>query len=494
MKVKRTITTEILVVGGGNAGLAAAIEGRNRGARVLLLEKGIRAKRGGNSRFSGGHFRISMEGTKDFAFLLKDSVLPKGEIVIEPYKRDQYYADLMRLTQGYAEQWWVEKIVNDSFTTVTWMKEQGMVWGLNPGYMVRKGDKLIWPSGVAVLTAGNSGEGLVETLYAIAEDKKTDIMYETALRSLLVNEDGTVYGITAISPEGMIQIEAPSVILACGGFEGSAEMRRRYLGEGWDLVKLRGTRYNTGDGLRLAIGIGAQTAGHWGGCHASMVSEDSPVIEAEAVGCIRYSYLYSIMVNVEGKRFVDEGENFISYTYAKYGKRIAAQPQGVAYQIFDSKVLHLLRPEYQNAVKATSDTLEGLAEEIGIDPRALVETVEEYNRSIRKGVAFDPAIRDGLCTTGLKPDKSNWAQPIDTPPYEAYAVVCGITFSYGGLRVNEKTQVLDTREQPIVGLYAIGEMSGGVFHFNYPSGTGLVKGTITGRMAAAEAAQRAGFK
>jgi tricarballylate dehydrogenase len=225
-----------------------------------------------------------------------------------------------------------------------------------------------------------------------------------------------------------------------------------------------------------------------------MVSEDSPVIEAEAVGCIRYSYLYSIMVNVEGKSFVDEGENFISYTYAKYGKRIAGQPQGVAYQIFDSKVLHLLRPEYQNAVKAVSDTLEGLAEEIGVDPKALVETVNEYNRAITKGVAFDPAIRDGLRTNGLKPDKTNWAQSIDKPPYEAYAVVCGITFSYGGLRVNEKTQVLDTREAPIGGLYAVGEMSGGVFHFNYPSGTGLVKGTITSRIAAAEAAQRAGFK
>ena len=494
MKVRRTITTDILVVGGGNAGLAAAIEGRNRGARVLLLEKGIKEKRGGNSRFSGGHFRISMEGTKDFSFLLKDSVLPKGELVIEPYKKDQYYADLMRVTEGYAEQWWVEKIVNDSFASVTWMKEQGMVWGLNPGYMVTKGDKQIWPSGVAVLTAGNSGEGLVEMLYAIAEARKTDIMYETAARSILVNEEGEVYGIVAMAPEGMIQIEAPSVILACGGFEGSTEMRRRYLGEGWDLVKLRGTRYNTGDGLRMAIDIGAQTAGHWGGCHASVVSEDSPMIEAEAVGCIRYSYLYGIMVNTEGRRFVDEGENFIVYTYAKYGKQIARQPAGVAFQIFDSKVLSLLRPEYQNAVKAVSTTLEGLAEEIGIDPKALVATVEDYNKSIKKGAAFDPAKRDGLCTNGLDPDKSNWAQPIDTPPYEAYACVCGITFSYGGVRVNEKTEVLDTRGMPIVGLYAIGEMSGGVFHFNYPSGTGLVKGTITGRMAAAEAAHRAGFK
>jgi tricarballylate dehydrogenase len=492
MEVKKRISADVVIMGAGNAGLVAAIEARNRGANVILLEKGPREKRGGNSRLSGGHFRIAQNGTGDILQLIAGSVLPQGEIEIAPYAKEAYYADIMRVTEGLAEQYWAEKIVNESMATVQWMKEQGLQWGLNMGSRIKKEGKLYWPSGVTVLTGGGSGEDLVEMLFAIAENRKAQIMYETAARSLIINSDGGVTGLIAITRDGMIQIDAKSVILACGGFEGSPEMRRCYLGEGWDLVKLRGTRYNTGDGLRMALGIGAQPCGHWGGCHASVVSEDSPQIEAEASGPTRYSYLFGIMVNTEGKRYVDEGEDFIVYTYAKQGRQIAKQPGALAFQIFDAKITPLLRPEYENAVKSESKTLEGLAEQMGIDPDTFVKTIEEYNQAIVKGVAFDPTKRDGLHTAGLKPDKTNWAQTIDTPPFHAFAVVCGITFSYGGLRVNEKTEVLDTRDIVIDGLYGIGEMTGGVFYHNYPSGTGLVKGAIGGRIAGAEAAAKAG--
>ncbi len=250
-------------------------------------------------------------------------------------------------------------------------------------------------------------------------------------------------------------------------------------------MKVRGTRNNTGDAFSMALAVGAQTCGHWGCAHASLVSEDSA--QVEAVGSNRYSYLFGIMVNTEGRRFVDEGENFIGYTYAKMGQQVKKQPGGVAYQIFDAKVSHLLKPEYDNVLHTQSKTLEALAEEIDIDPDTFVQTVKEYNAAITPGVAFDPSKRDGLRTNGLNPDKTNWAQPIDTPPYKAFAVVCGITFSYGGLKVNKKCQVIDTRDIPIEGLYCIGEMSGGLFYYNCPSGTGLVKGAIGGRIAAAEA-------
>ncbi|MBI5446503.1 MAG: FAD-dependent tricarballylate dehydrogenase TcuA [Deltaproteobacteria bacterium] len=493
MEVKKTLSADVLVVGGGNAGLVAAIESANRGARVLLIEKGPREKRGGNSRFSGGHFRIVLEnGTKDLEPLLKDSVLPKGEIEVAPYRNDAYYADLMRVTEGLSEQSWAERIVNESYATATWMKEQGLVWGLNTGQIVPKDGKLFWPSGTTVLTAGNSGEGLVEMLYGIAERKGVPVLYQTAARTLLTGAEGNVCGVLALGREGFLRIEAKSVILACGGFEANPEMRRRYLGEGWDLVKVRGTRYNTGDGLNMAFALGAQSCGHWGGCHASIVSEDSPMVEAEAVGCIRYSYLFSVLVNADAKRFVDEGENFIVYTYAKMGRQVARQPGSVAYQIFDAKVARFLRPEYENAIRAESDTLDGLAEELGLDPEAFRRTIEEYNRSIAAEIPFDPAKRDGRRTRGLCPDKTNWAQAIDTPPYLGYACVGAITFSYGGLKVTDKTEVLDSRELPIPGLYAIGELSGGVFFHNYPSGTGLVKGAITARIAAREATARAG--
>ena len=173
------------------------------------------------------------------------------------------------------------------------------------------------------------------------------------------------------------------------------------------------------------------------------------------------------------------------------GRQIAKQPGGAVYQVFDAKVMDLLRPEYQGTIRAESNTLEGLAEEIGIDPATFVETVKTYNAAIAKEIPFDPAKRDGRRTNGLKPDKTNWAQTIDTPPFVAYACVCGITFTYGGLKVNDKTEVLDTRDIPIGGLYAIGEMSGGAFFHNYPSGTGLPKGAITARVAAREAAAKA---
>jgi tricarballylate dehydrogenase len=264
-------------------------------------------------------------------------------------------------------------------------------------------------------------------------------------------------------------------------------MRRRYLGEGWDLAKLRGTRYNTGDGIKMALDIGAQSWGHWGGCHASVISEDSPQVEAESVGCIRYSYPYSIMVNVDGQRFIDEGEDLYVYTYAKTGRQIARQPGGLAFQIFDAKVTRLLRPEYRNAIHVESDTLEGLAEQAGINNQGLLATVERFNRAVCDDNPFQDGMRDGRRTTGLNPDKTNWAQAIDTPPYLAYAVVRGLTFAYGGLKINEHAQVMDTREHPIKGLYAIGELPGGLFYHNYASGSGLIKGAVTARIAALHA-------
>jgi tricarballylate dehydrogenase len=487
MDVKKRMAYDVVIIGAGNAGLVAAIEARNHGATVLLLEKGPRERRGGNSRLADGQFRVAFEkGLPDFEYLLKDSVMPKGSIEIEPYSKDDYYADLMRVSEGLGEQQWAETIVNESMNVVRWMKDQGFGgWCLEPSTQIKKdGDKLFWPSGDAVLSSG-SGETLVEGLFTIAESKQTDILYETAAQSFITDSDGKIAGLIAKSREGMIQIDGKAIILACGGFESSPEMRRRYLGEGWDLMKVRGTRYNTGDAFSMALAAGAQTCGHWGCAHASLVSEDSP--QVEAVGSIRYSYLFGIMVNTEGRRFIDEGEHFIGYTYAKMGREVKKQPGALAYQIFDAKVFPLLRPEYENAIYAESKTLGELAEEIEIDSDTFAQTVNEYNAAITQGVNFNPSKRDGLRTNGLKPDKTNWAQPIDTPPYRAFAVVSGITFTYGGLKVNNRCQVLDTRDIPIESLYCIGEMSGGLFYHNCPSGTGLVKGAIGGRIAAAEA-------
>ena len=237
----------------------------------------------------------------------------------------------------------------------------------------------------------------------------------------------------------------------------------------------------------MATDIGAQTAGHWGGVHASMVSEDSPMIEAAAAGSERYSYPLGIMVNRGGERFVDEGEDFQVFTYAKFGKEILRQQGSVAFQIFDAKTIPMLRPSYQNAERAESDTLEELAEELDIDVDGFLKTIKAFNGAVLDNQPFVEYKLDGLRTRGLEIDKTNWAQRIDTPPFQAYAVVCGLTMTYGGLKTNEKTQVIDTSDRPLKGLYAVGEITGGFFYHNYPSGTGLPRGAVMGRIAASEA-------
>ncbi len=489
MDVKKKFSCDVLVVGGGNAGLCATIEAKNRGVNVLLIEKGPIKTRGGNSRTAGSVFRIAYpNGTRDFEPLLKGAQLPKGKIEIEPYSKDEFYNKVMKVTDGLADKRLTEIVVNKSLETVIWMKEQGVQWELTPEGYVQQGDTLFWPSGPSVLRAAGSGEGLVEDLYKAAEKRGVEILYDTAARSLSINRDGKVCGVVAKNLDGFIQINAKNVILSCGGFQANPAWRRRYLGPNWDLVKLRGSRYNTGDGIEMAAAAGAQLAGHWGGCHASVVSEDSPMVEAALAEERRYSYPYSIMVNREGNRFVDEGADLRPFTYARFGREILAQPGGVAFQIFDAKVIPLLAAKYQDKIKVESHSLKELAEEANINVEQFLSTVKEYNEAVQEDKPFVKHRLDGCRTKGLNPDKTNWAQKIDTPPYRAYAVVCGLTMTYGGLKTNEKAQVIDSSDHPINGLYAVGEITGGFFYHNYGSGNGLTRGAVMGRIAGAEAA------
>ena len=278
------------------------------------------------------------------------------------------------------------------------------------------------------------------------------------------------------------------MVLAAGGFQANTEWRTKYLGPGWDLAKVRGTRFNTGDGIRMALDIGAMPYGNWSGAHAVAWEYNAPEFGDLAVGDAfqKHSYPFGIVINNNGQRFIDEGADFRNYTYAKYGREILAQPEQSAWQIFDSKVDHLLRDEYRikQVTKVQADTLEELCARMdGVKTDDAIDTISRYNESVEVAIPFDPNVKDGRCTRGLQVNKSNWANTIDSPPYQAYNVTCGLTFTFGGLRINESGEVLDTDLEPIPGLHAAGELIGGLFYGNYPGGTGLMAGAVFGRLA-----------
>ncbi|GHU04692.1 tricarballylate dehydrogenase [Betaproteobacteria bacterium] len=480
-------TYDVIVVGGGNAGLAAAIEARNNKARVLLIEKSPKARRGGNSRYSYGDFRVITTGTRDIVELIEREDMLKGEVEIEPLTKEFFYGEAMRLSEGLADKRLTEIFVERSLEAVRWLKEQGVRWTLNPALAFEKDGRKFFPAGNANIQAVGSGPGLVEMLYTTAESKGIFILYDTAVRRLTVDGHGRISGVVAKAADELIEFRAPNVILCCGGFQASPEKRRAYLGENMDLVLLRGSPYNTGDWIRMADEIGAQFTGHWSQCHAPLVSQNFITVDGVAVTDQRYSFPYGIMVNRRGERFVDEGENFYCWTYNRLGKEILRQPGSVAYQIFDDKVFPLVT--YKDAVKVESDTLEGLAEKAGIDPEGFVASIHAFNDAVvEDGHSFVPYELDGRRTRGLNPNKTNWACTIDKPPYRAYAVICGLTMTYGGLKTDEHARVIDTSNRPIAGLYAVGEVTGGYFYHTYLGGSGMIRGTVMGRIAGAGAA------
>jgi tricarballylate dehydrogenase len=345
--------------------------------------------------------------------------------------------------------------------------------------------------GLTVICSGG-GAGLVTALRHTAEAREIPIRFGAKATRLLF--DGTrVTGVAIRSDDGEQEITAPATILACGGFGSNAEWRTRYLGPGWDLAKVRGTRFNNGDGIRMAMEVGAIPYGHWSGCHAVGWDMNAPAYGDLSVGDSfqKHCYQFGIMVNAHGRRFVDEGADFRNYTYAKYGRAVLEQPFQFAWQVFDRKAQPLLRDEYhiRQVTKVTADTIEELAGKLeGVDAAAFLEEVKRYNAAVRTDIAFNPNVKDGRCAVGLDIARSNWANTIDEGPFEAYGITCGVTFTFGGIRVDTSASVLDVNGRPITGLFSAGEMVGGLYYFNYGGGTGLVSGAVFGRTAGASAA------
>jgi tricarballylate dehydrogenase len=331
--------------------------------------------------------------------------------------------------------------------------------------------------------------------YASAAKAGIEVRFDTKATRLLTDDRGHVTGVMVRTPAGSETLGARAVVLASGGFEANPEMRTRYLGPNWELARVRGTPYNTGDGIRMALEIGALPWGHWSGCHSVQWDLNAPWHGDRKVGdnFQKHSYPVGLIVNVRGERFVDEGADFRNYTYVKYGRAVITQPRRAAFQIFDQKVLDLLREEYRirEVTKAEDATFEGLARKLEIDVAGFVRTITEYNRAVMTEVPFNPAVKDGRGTRGITPPKTNWAQALDSPPYVGYAVTTGITFTFGGLKITESAQVIDCEQRSIPGLFAAGELVGGLFYHNYPGGAGLMAGAVFGRIAGRSAAQAA---
>lgn len=486
-------TYEVVIVGAGNAALCAALSAAENGAKVLVLEKASIEERGGNSLFTAGGFRFVHDGIddvcKDVLTDLSDAEVE--QIVLPRLPAETYIADLEDVTEGQTDPMLADLLVSRSRETMVWMRSHGIRFIPMFGRQSYKVDgKHHFYGGVNIEAVGG-GYGLVESLIKRCEKLGIEILYGTALRSLLQDDQGAIRGVKVKGPKGFREIATKAVVLACGGFEANPRMRAAYLGPGWESCRVRGTRHNTGDGIQAALDIGAQAFGGWSSCHAVQWDISAPQFGDRVVldNFQKHSYPIGIVVNLDGKRFVDEGADFRNHTYAKYGREVMKQPQRAAVQIFDAKTIDMVRDEYRikQVTKFTANTLEELADGLGINREGLAHTVREFNAACQAGT-YNPAILDGVSTKGITPPKSNWALPIDKAPYTGFAVTCGITFTFGGLKINDHGQVQDTTENTIPGLYAAGELVGGIFWGNYLGGAGLMSGSVFGRLAGASAA------
>jgi tricarballylate dehydrogenase len=475
---------DVIVVGGGNAGLCAALSAAEHGGSVLLVDKAPESDKGGNTKYTA-FYKFTYKGKEDILSMVPDTPEDMRNRLadIPPYTTDMFYNDVMRVTHGRANPELLETVVNNSRPTINWLLSNGIEHELNNRAWFVYQDKIYFEPG-SCLMPKNYGPGLVEMLMKVCQQKGVEIVFEAMVTKLLFDYTKGVQGVMLKTPEGAREFRANrGVILASGGFQASPEMRGKYLGAGWDIMKNRGTKYDTGECLSMALAMGAKTCGEWAGAHCTQVDAAGPDCDM-GDGTFRSSYQFGIIVNAEGKRFLDEGADFRGNTYARYGREVLLQPHGWACQIFNHELVKkgLLEAMYNTGSSVVANTIEELAEQIEVDPVRLERTITEYNNAVQPG-EFTPGTLDGKKTLGIDPPKSNWAIKLE-PPYIAYPVTSGITFTFGGLETNKYGQVLDSVDNPIPGLYAVGEIQGFFYH-NYAVATGLTRAAVFGRIGGA---------
>ena len=456
---------DVLVIGGGNAALCAAITARESGASVLLLEAAPRAWRGGNSQHTR-NLRCMHDGPQD--------------VLVDSYPEEEFWQDLQRVTEGNTDEHLARLVIRTSSRCRTWMRQHGV--NFQPPL-----------SGALHVARTNAffmggGKALVNAYYRSAERLGVRIRYDTPVEALELKDGQFVAALT-----GQERIEARACVLAAGGFESNRAWLRDAWGQNargeWpaDNFLIRGTRFNQGVLLKFMIDAGADIIGDPSQSHCVAIDARAPLYDGgicTRVDCVSLG----IVVNRDAERFYDEGEDFWPKRYAIWGRLVAHQPDQIGYSIIDSKAIgHFMPPVFPGA---RANTLPELATLLGLDPVKFSATVAAYNRACRPG-RFDHTTLDDCATENLSPPKTHWARPLNTPPYYGYALRPGITFTYLGLKVNDRAAV-HFGGIPSRNLFVAGEMmAGNVLGKGYTAGVGMSIGTIFGRIAGEQAAQAA---
>ena len=487
---------DVIIVGTGNAGFAAAVSASENGAKVLMLEKASEDYMGGNSALTI-HMRFAYNSFSDLLPLVKDDKQTYNKLynkklqelseVVTEYTESDYLKDIMNVTSGKSDKILSKELVTNSLPTIKWMNKLGHLW--SPTF-----DN---PTSANVVSFNGKGYGLMQRWKNIALNKGVNIKYNHQVIDLIKNNEDIISGVVAKTNNENKIYYANSVILACGSFESNAQMRAKYLGEQWRNVKLRGIPNNTGEGLEMAISHGAIPYDDWSTCHASPQDINRPDYDLPGENksgdyWSRYAYPFSIMVNINGNRFIDEGETWRGLTYAKTGKAILEQKNNMAFQLFDSKHVKAgVLKKYKNPTKYQAGTLIDLANKIKItDTANFINNINTFNKAVQSG-NYNPHKLDGKKVKNIFPSRSNWALPLDNQPYLAYPVICGMTFCYGGLKTSINGELINKNGDIINGLYAVGEMLGGLWHNNYPSGGGMMAGAVFGKNAGKHASNKA---
>jgi len=489
---------KIIICGSGNAALCAGIAALEQGADALILEKASIEEAGGNSRYTAGAMRFAYQSRDDLLPLLHTPFGKRLDCTeFGSYPAQKFADDLRSFNAGKPLNSKQNILVENSYDTIVWLSKHNIEF--DPIYsrqsFQKNGKYIFW--GGLVLEAQGEGVGLVDAEMQEFLRLGGSVQYEFECTEL-VTDDAGVCGVYCNTPGGPKRLLADAVVLACGGFEANSDMRSGYMGEKWSDAIVRGTRHNTGAGIEMATAVGADICGQLDACHAVPMDLHTPEFGnidlpfSERKHYRKICYFLGIMLNANGERFVDEGENFRNYTYAQFGREILNQPNGFAWQLFDSQVDELLYDEYrfEHASVVQAETIDELVSRLdGVDACKALNTVHEFNNAANSSNAFDPTVLDGRRTNGLCIDKSNWANKLDKPPFKAFPVACGITFTYAGLRVHDDAAVLNSNGESIPGLYACGELVGDVFAAGYHGCSGLTSGAVSGRIAGRSAAR-----